>query len=83
MVTTGAIRELKLHGAGDDAQANLVVPVLFDAILISMHGARMLFSGLERQGVQTDAKSVTLMQEWAVEVMADPPVDLARTSHRP
>lgn len=83
MVTVGAVRELKLHGAGDDAQANAAIPVLFDATLISMHGARMLFSGLERAGNQADAKSVTYMQEWAVEVMADQPAELARTSHRP
>lgn len=72
MVTVGAVRELKLHAAGDDAQANATIPVLFNATLISMHGARMLFSGLERQGPQNDPKALTYMQEWAVEVMVQP-----------
>ena len=45
MVKVGHCRVLKLHGAGDDAQKNAVIPVLFDAVLISMHGSRMMFSG--------------------------------------
>ena len=73
MVSVGGVRELKMHAAGDDAQANAAIPILFDAILVSMHGARMLFVGLERRGSQGDAKGVTYMQEWAVEVMVDQP----------
>lgn len=83
MVTVGATRELKLHAAGDDAQANAAIPILFDAIMVSMHGARMLFSGFERQGDQNDSKAVTFMQEWAVEVMAEQPSAMAQTPHRP
>lgn len=65
--------ELKLHAAGDDSRQVPMLPVLFDAAIVSMHGARMLFCGFERQGDQADRKVPTAMQEWAVEVMAEPP----------
>lgn len=80
LVGVGGHKELKLHGAGDDARANPIIPILYDAAMISMHGARMLFRGLERQG--DDANGVTYMQEWAVEVMVEPPAE-AHGSHRP
>lgn len=80
MSMVGGARELKLHALGDDAQANAVIPVLMDATLVSMHGARMLFTGYERQGA--DPKGVTYMQEWAVEVMVEQPAKLARSAPR-
>ena len=64
MVSVSGTRELKLHGAGDDTKQGPVIPVLFDAEIISMHGARMLFKGFERQGNQADRNGPTVMQEW-------------------
>jgi hypothetical protein len=67
MVTVGARRELKLHETEDDAQQNATIPILFDAMLFSMHGQRMLVMGFERQGDQGDPLSPTTMQEWSVQ----------------
>ncbi len=83
MVTIGNTRELKLHAAGDDSQRAPVIPMLFNPEIVSMHGARMLFAGWERKGDQNDPKSQTVLQEWSVEVMVEPPADLVRSSHRP
>lgn len=74
MVTVGPRRELKLHGSGDDAQQNPTIPILFDAVLISMHGQRMMVMGFERQGDQGDPLAPTTMQEWSVQFFAEPPV---------
>jgi hypothetical protein len=54
--------------AGDDAQANAAIPILFDALMILMHGARMMFVGYERQGAQDDPKGPAMLQEWVVEL---------------
>jgi len=67
----GTAYELKLHAPGDDSKRAPLLPVLFNANLVSMHGARMLFRGEERRGDQADARSQTYIQEWAVEVMVD------------
>lgn len=48
-----------------------------------MVGNRQLFSGLERQGDQADPNAPLFVQEWAVEVLAEPPLEMAETSHRP
>ena len=82
MVGVAGTRELKLHGAGDDSKQGPLIPVLFDAEMISMHGARMLFKGFERQGNQADRNGYTVMQEWSIEVMTAQPSELARMSHR-
>jgi hypothetical protein len=71
--SVGAMCELKLHGPEDDSQRNPLIPVLLDATLITMHGARMLFRGFERQGAQDDPAGPACLQEWAVEVMVDQP----------
>ena len=43
-----------------------------------MHGARMLISRLERKGNQADTAAPLFMQEWAIEVMVEPPVGLRK-----
>lgn len=83
MATVGHIKEMKLHAAGDDSQRAPLIPVLFEPKIETMNGNRMLFSGLERQGDQSDRGAATVWQEWAVEIMAPPPAELAETSHRP
>lgn len=79
----GMTREMKLHGTGDDSRLTAVIPILFDPTILAMGASRMLVSGLERQGAQDDPKGQVVMQEWSVEIMADPPAELASSSHRP
>lgn len=74
---------MKLHAAGDDSRRTPIIPVLYEPTIQAMHGKRMLISGLERQGNRDDPAAPLYMQEWAVEVMAEPPAELAETSHRP
>ena len=83
MLTVGSTVEMKLHGAGDDARRAPIIPSLFNPVIQSMHGPRMLFAGFEQQGDQADPNAPTFMQEWAVEVMQPVPVELAEASHRP
>ena len=75
MLTVGATVEMKLHAAGDDARRAPILPLLINPAIQSMHGARMLFAGFERQGDQSDAGAPTFMQEWAVEVMQPAPTN--------
>lgn len=56
-------RELKLFAVGTDARPESIIPVLFEPQLVAMHGNRMLFRGLERQGHQRDPNAVSIMQE--------------------
>lgn len=83
MLTVATIREMKLHGAGDDSQRKPIIPSLLNPVIVTMGANRMLFSGWERQGAQDDPNGPTFMQEWVVEVNAAPPAELAETSHRP
>ncbi len=73
----------KLHGAGDDARKVPLFPELWRAKVVAMNADRMLFQGFERVGDQADPAAPTIKQEWAVQVMAAQPAELARTSHRP
>jgi hypothetical protein len=67
LVTVGGACELKLFGPEDHSQHRPILPILSDAMLITMHGARMLFRGCD------DPASPDMLQEWAVEVMVDQP----------
>ena len=73
-LTAGSVRELKLHAAGDDSQRKPVIPILYEPVFKSINGNRMLFAGLERQGDQADPGAPLCMQEWAIEVMVEPPI---------
>lgn len=57
----GVTFELKLHSG--DARMEPIIPVLTDARLVSMHGDKMLFRGVER-----DAGGAEWVQEWSVRV---------------
>ena len=82
MATVGHVKEMKLHGAGDDARRAPLIPVLFEPKIEAMHGNRQLFSGLERQGNQADPNVVAVLQEWAIEVMAEPPAEDSNSPNR-
>ncbi|MEJ7804942.1 MAG: hypothetical protein WKG03_03345 [Telluria sp.] len=69
MATIGHTKEMKLHAAGDDSRRAPIIPLLYEPTIQAMHGARMLVSGLERQGDQADPAAPLFMQEWAIEVM--------------
>jgi hypothetical protein len=60
----GSTFELKLFG-GDGSRQEAVIPVLLEARLISMHGDKMMFRGVE-QG----ADGAQFVQEWSVKVSA-------------
>lgn len=60
----GATFELKLF-SGDGSRQEAVIPVLLDARLVSMHGDKMMFRGVE-QG----ADGAQFVQEWSVKVSA-------------
>lgn len=66
MAMVGNTYELKLHAENDGSTREPLIPVLFDARLISMHGDKMLFRGLERRGGVDEA---TYLQEWSVKIM--------------
>ena len=83
MATVSHIKEMKLHAAGDDSRRIAAIPLLYDPVIQAMHGARMLISGLERQGDQADPAAPLFAQEWTTEVMVAPPQELAETPHRP
>jgi hypothetical protein len=61
----GAFLELKLS-AGDDSQQKPIIPILYDAKLVSMHSGKMLFRGIERIGVEEGPQ---FLQEWSVMVL--------------
>lgn len=68
---------LKLHAAGDTGAMAPLIPEMFRARLVTMHGARMLFQGYERIGNQADENSPVIKQEWSVEVVLAAPVAAA------
>ena len=70
---------MKLHGAGDDAVQKPLLPLMWRAKVVMIRGDKMLFQGFERIGNQHDPNAPVEKQEWAVQVMADPPAELART----
>lgn len=80
--TIGARMEMKMHAAGDDSRQSPLIPILYEPTLSMMHGNRMLFAGLERQGDQADPKAPMFMQEWAIEILQPPPAELADAPHR-
>lgn len=62
---SGGRYELKLF-ADDGSRQEPIIPVLFDARLVTMHGNKMLFQGLECRGEIADAQH---FQEWSVLVL--------------
>jgi hypothetical protein len=61
----GTSQELKL-AAADDSQQKPLIPILYDARLVTMHGNKMLFRGLDRSGADDAAQ---YLQEWSVMVL--------------
>lgn len=66
LTSVGADLQLKL-AATDDSQQKPLIPVLIDARLVTMHGNKMLFRGLERAGAEDGAQ---YLQEWSVMVFS-------------
>ncbi|NML61850.1 hypothetical protein HHL21_12340 [Massilia sp. RP-1-19] len=81
MVLIENVTLMKLHGAGDDAVQKPILPELWRAKVVMIRGDKMLFQGFERVGDQDDPDSRLEKQEWAVQVMAVQPAELARMSH--
>lgn len=60
----GASFELKLS-ADDGSRQEPIIPVFSDAKLVSTHGDKMMFRGIE-----TDAHGAQFVQEWSVKIVA-------------
>lgn len=67
---------LSLYGIGTTLQLSLydgsgkqdsLMPDLYDARLISMHGSKMLFAGMQRTA---DPMAAQYFQEWAVQIVS-------------
>jgi hypothetical protein len=58
--------EAKLSG-DDGSRQEPIIPILYDARLVTMHGDKMLFRGLERS-----AEGTEWAQEWSVLVRTKP-----------
>jgi len=67
LASCGGTFELKL-AAADDSQQKAIIPIMYDARLVTMHGNGMLFRGLERTGAPDSAQ---YLQEWSVMVLAN------------
>lgn len=64
LTMTGCAGSYELNlAAWDDSTAKPLLPPLRDARLVTMHGNKMLFVGIERDG------AVGFEQEWAVQVI--------------
>lgn len=55
--------ELKLSG-DDGSRLEPILPILYDARLVTMHGSKMLFRGIER-----GSDGAECVQEWSVLVI--------------
>lgn len=51
-------------------------PELWRAPAVGMNASRVLFQGAARQGNQADPDARLIKQEWAVQVMVEPPPGL-------
>jgi hypothetical protein len=68
---------LSIYGAGttiqitlsalDDQQNKPLIPNLYEARLVNMHGAKMLFAGIERT---VDPLAAQYLQEWTVVIIS-------------
>lgn len=68
---------MKIHAAGDDGSRQPMIPEIYRAKCVTMHGDKMLFKGLERVGERE------IPQEWSIQIMQDQPAEMAQRSHRP
>jgi hypothetical protein len=61
---------LSVHALGDDSHQVPLIPKLYDAVLVSLHGSGMLFRGFQRAG---GPAAPTYAQEWTVTICAEAP----------
>ncbi|NML62280.1 hypothetical protein HHL21_14580 [Massilia sp. RP-1-19] len=73
MVLIENLPVMKVHGAGDDAVQKPLLPLMWRAKVVMIRGDKMLFQGYERLGNQDDPAARVEKQEWAVQVMVEPP----------
>lgn len=74
---------ISIHSPLDDAQRKPIIPELYSAKVVSMHGDRMLVQGWERVGDRADPAAPMQRQEWSVRLAVPQPVEVAGTPHRP
>lgn len=59
---------LTLHETTDTHMTPLI-PLLYDAKCVSIHGPRMLWRGFQKSGEAEDKSAPTYMQEWTITVV--------------
>jgi hypothetical protein len=64
---------LSVHAWGDSSHRAPLIPLLYDAVLVSMHTNRMLFRGFQRVGRPDDKTAPTYAQEWTVTLVSEYP----------
>ncbi|PIL46097.1 hypothetical protein CR105_03120 [Massilia eurypsychrophila] len=69
------------HAGGGTGQPGELLPALFRARLVTMHGQGMLFQGWERPLGHDQKDTESNKQEWSVRLMAAPP-EVAPPSQR-
>jgi hypothetical protein len=77
IVTIENYQVAKVFSAGDSGSQTSAIPDLYRARCVTMHGDKMLFQGYELHGDRP------IKQEWRIQVMQEPPTELATRSHRP
>lgn len=74
---------MKIYAPGDDGSQQPVLPELFKARCVTMHGDKMLWQGYERISNQIDPTNLGIKQEWSLQIMQQQPAEMATRSHRP
>jgi hypothetical protein len=65
LATVGGIYQLAIYAPGDNSFAHPLLPVLYNARVVTMHGDGQLWHGEHRAD---DAGRTTVMQEWSVKL---------------
>lgn len=74
---------MSIYAPLDDSQRKPIVPNLYGAKVVFMHGDGMLVQGWERVGNRADPDPPMQKQEWSVKLAVPQPAGIAATSHRP
>lgn len=61
---------LSVHAWGDSSHQTPLIPKLYDAVIVGMHGNGMLFRGFQRPGNPDDKAAPTYAQEWSIQVVS-------------
>lgn len=63
-----------VYAGGGTGRQDPMLPALYRARLVTMHGDGMLFQGWERPRGWDEVDTDTNKQEWSVKILLDPPM---------